>query len=80
MIVRAKDHQLIRLDGARLAELRESANLSLREAAKRVGVSRQTLVNWEREVAVPRHLEGLAGLYGEALTSSGALRIEEIAE
>ena len=78
MIVRVVRGQLIRLDGARLAELRHAHGFTLRDVERHTGCSRMAVCNWENESVMPRDVSVLRDLYGDALQSSGALTTEDL--
>lgn len=72
----------IDLDGPKLKELRLSLGMTLAEVATVVGCSYSAVGQYEREGMIPSPdvINGLRRVFGEALTSTGALVVRTMAE
>lgn len=72
----------IDLDGAKLKELRLSLGMTLSEVATIVGCSFAAVGHYEREAMTPGAdaINGLRRVFGDALTSTGALVVRTMAE
>lgn len=80
MTVRVVGTRLIYLDGQRLAECRRAHSLSMRDAARELGVTSAAVCGWEHETWFPseHHIASLLDLFGDTLESMGALVVEEL--
>jgi predicted transcriptional regulator len=72
----------IDLDGPKLKELRLGLGMTLGEVATIVGCSYSAIGQYEREGMIPSAdvINGLRRVYGDALTSTGALVVRTMAE
>ena len=72
----------IDLDGHKLKELRLGLGMTLAEVATVVGCSYSAIGQYEREGMIPSAdvINGLRRVYGDALTSTGALVVTSMIE